>query len=63
MATAVVTAPQKWEYKVIYFGQITPYNETARPERELNQLGEQGWELVAVGYNATEWFLKRPKSN
>jgi hypothetical protein len=39
---------QKWEYKVIYTNSM----------EEIQELGEQGWELVAVD-NRTCYF-KRP---
>jgi len=43
---------QEWEYKIVQINN--------RRELELNRLGEQGWELVAVdelGY----YYFKRPK--
>lgn len=47
---------QKWEYlKKTYISD----------EYDLNKLGEQGWELVAVTFNENgspqEYFFKRPK--
>ena len=33
-----VRSPQKWEYKV----------EHSPAEKKINELGEQGWELVAI---------------
>ncbi len=44
---------QKWDYRV---ERVAYYNEQAEPE--LQRLGEEGWELVAIdeGYA----FLKRP---
>jgi hypothetical protein len=39
---------QKWEYK-----RITGRN----PEMELNQLGAQGWELVAVAADCSDLGL------
>lgn len=44
---------QKWEYMVI----------DDPTETELNKLGAQGWELVAVnGHPYYKCFLKRPKA-
>jgi hypothetical protein len=43
-----------WEYKRV--GHAT---ETGEPE--LNQLGAQGWELVAVDQEGTVFYLKRPR--
>jgi hypothetical protein len=40
---------QKWEYKTI---------SCAATEKDLNELGAQGWELVAA--NDYYCFLKRP---
>jgi hypothetical protein len=42
---------QKWEYKKVSF---------SAEEKELNELGAQGWELAA----ANDYYLifKRPKS-
>jgi hypothetical protein len=45
---------QKWEYKFVQLGGVTA-------EEELNKLGEQGWELVAV-WSGLHCFLKRPKT-
>ena len=42
---------QKWEYKTINSGAT---------DRELNNLGEQGWELVAASNYS--YIFKRPKS-
>jgi hypothetical protein len=50
---------QKWEYKMIY-----PGTSKITKEDHLNQLGQEGWELVAVeraseSHNA-EFIFKRP---
>ena len=47
---------QKWEYRI----------ESSRNLREktvdvLNQLGEEGWELVTVFSPTQDLYLKRPK--
>lgn len=44
----------KWEYKVINFAL------KFRTEKKLNELGEEGWELVDVQYGR-EMIFKRPK--
>ena len=50
---------QQWEYKVLtekFFG-------TTFDEKKLNELGEQGWELVAPSsYGQLQWYFKRPKT-
>jgi hypothetical protein len=48
---------QKWEYKVVELA-----GPSEERESQLNRLGEQGWELVAI-VNAYDWYyLKRLKS-
>lgn len=44
------SAPQKWEYCLL----------SVPNTKELNALGEQGWELTAVGAYGVAYF-KRPK--
>ena len=51
----------KWEYK-IYATETISVREV---ERNLNELGQSGWELVAVVENDSspeyfEFYLKRP---
>jgi hypothetical protein len=57
--------PQKWEYTY----RAQPANRYAELLRELDSLGQQGWELVSVttyggggigGQAATGAWLKRP---
>lgn len=43
----------KWEYKMVYLSNTNI-------EQYLNNLGNQGWELVCSNFNAT--LLKRPKN-
>lgn len=43
----------KWEYKMVYLSNTDI-------EQYLNNLGNQGWELVCSNFNAT--LLKRPKN-
>ena len=53
---------RKWEYKVIY-------NEfpSQRAEDDLNKLGAEGWELVAINIaglsNRGRFTFKREKQN
>jgi hypothetical protein len=46
---------QKWEYTIVWM------NFDNKTEAQLNQLGDQGWELVAVDEGHC-YFFKRPKS-
>lgn len=46
---------QKWEYKFVWL-------DGGREEAQLNQLGAEGWELVAVD-NTRLCYLKRLISN
>ena len=62
MKTAIVHAQQKWEHLA-----ISRKTETVLVE-EMNELGEQGWEMVGIFYykdpkGTMTWtaFLKRPK--
>jgi len=59
--TAVVHSQQRWEYLA-----VTRRTETSL-EKELNQLGRSGWELVSVDHGKdlkgiVAWiaFMKRP---
>ncbi len=59
--TAVVCSQQRWEYLV-----VTRRTETSL-EKELNELGQSGWELVSVDHGKdlkgiVAWiaFVKRP---
>lgn len=61
--TAVVTAQQRWEY--LY----TVRRSELALQDELNELGQQGWELVGFEYykdakGVMGWiaFLKRPSA-
>ena len=46
---------QEWEYKMV---KSSKFDET-----EINMLGDEGWELVAVTENPAyySFFFKRPK--
>ena len=58
---------QQWEYKIWYSGEFTSARQVLPLETELNRLGADGWELIAVlrrnGGNRATAFLKRPKSD
>jgi hypothetical protein len=45
---------RKWEYKTVDKARLN--------ERELNQLGDEGWELVLYSYDKGQYLFKRPKS-
>ena len=55
-------AQTMWEYKII--NEKSKINEK-KMESILNDLGEQGWELVSVflksGFLVYSYYLKRPK--
>ncbi len=65
----------KWEYKVIGVDSILEADDDTQIEEKLNQLGEEGWELVGILDQVDSGFgfqprvcynhimLKRPKSN
>ena len=62
--TATIHAQQRWEYETLYKKSNSFLN------RELNELGQEGWELVSVNYARGKkeemyWFafLKRPASS
>jgi hypothetical protein len=46
---------KKWEYKVI---QLFSHQKT---DETFKQLGEQGWELVAID-SSGHYYFKRPQS-
>ncbi|MCU0686960.1 MAG: DUF4177 domain-containing protein [Polyangiaceae bacterium] len=57
---------ERWDYKCLRFG-ASEFTENV--ERELNALGAEGWEVVAVvpgerhGYSHDATFImKRPRS-
>lgn len=58
---------RRWTYKVVPFRPSTFFKLRPDPEEvaeQLNQLGEEGWELVNVvegfGVPAPIFYLKRP---
>jgi hypothetical protein len=59
-------AKTSWEYKVVHQGDRLP-SGMEDPERGLNQLGMDGWELVYFMRNDQgaelqgTWIFKRPK--
>ncbi|KTG08514.1 hypothetical protein AUR64_17695 [Haloprofundus marisrubri] len=62
---------QRWEYKTLRIDSGFPiFSSDTNPEVELNELGDDGWELVdtiiATGSSGTETkslILKRPKDS
>lgn len=61
MATPVVTAAQKWEYKIVQAD--CPLGMEQAIEMRLNLLGEEGWEMVAVKNDFALCYFKRPTSS
>jgi len=62
--TTTIHAQQRWEYETLYKKSNSYLN------RELNEMGQEGWELVSVNYARGKkeemyWFafLKRPASS
>ena len=70
------SADVQWEYLIVAGGQLSVDSsgygrgrkqkvfpaEASAVERNLDSLGEEGWELVTVtGTNQPAFFLKRPK--
>ena len=57
----------RWEYKIINI-RSENYRIDPAKESELNLLGDEGWELVAMrldavsSRNAPIFYFKRPKS-
>jgi hypothetical protein len=53
----------KWEYRIerVTFSLGSGGNETEEPVRELNGLGQQGWEAISMwdGSLGTHVLLKR----
>ena len=68
-ATASAKNVQKWEYKCLYTNR-DDYSYRSKPvesfERELNELGSEGWEMQGYamndGANARYLCFKRKKS-
>lgn len=56
---------QTWEYKTIQtFRQGGSYQWSSSHIGFLNEMGQQGWELVSVverERNTVEWIFKRPQ--
>jgi hypothetical protein len=60
--------PQQWEYLQYWEAGDIPQKDTTlasgstlRRLGELDALGEQGWELVAVDLSHNAFHFKRPK--
>ena len=65
-------AVQRWEYTTAYWydNELRTVNGESLPRRDwstvafyqwLTQLGDEGWQLVAVSENGQYFFFKRPK--
>jgi hypothetical protein len=52
---------KKWEYKVIGFNGSLKADENKRLERRLNELGDDGWELVEVLDKIDSGFTVEPR--
>lgn len=56
--------PPKWEYKALELPKGLTKRETIDPTAELNELGDEGWELTAtIDYDkggTKLLLLKRP---
>jgi Domain of unknown function (DUF4177) len=55
---------QTWEYKVVIASMpygTAPLQTAELIQRELNQYGADGWELILVNHQFNTLFLKRPK--
>jgi hypothetical protein len=55
-------AQTQWEYKVV---SIRKYITERKVESIMNDLGEQGWEMVSIfvrsGFMVDTYYFKRPK--
>ena len=53
---------QKWEYREEYYDWVTYPAAETEPGEILNELGQEGWELVAMIEDETgrTMYLKRP---
>lgn len=54
---------QQWEYLIEQFtrGNLSG-GDWEKVKAKLNDLGQQGWELIAVDSSNGRYFFKRPKS-
>ncbi len=61
---------QKWEYNALGYDEVLGSVPYRSPERErfqiaLNKLGDEGWELVAVGtppgWAWQQFYFRRPR--
>jgi hypothetical protein len=48
---------KRWEYTIVPLSNLITKVEAADA---LNQLGERGWELVAIDFDRAKAYLKRP---
>nr|WP_267623815.1 DUF4177 domain-containing protein [Halobium salinum] len=61
-----MTERQRWEYETLQPSKGPTHKELEDPKPELNELGDEGWELVDtveyVGGGTKFLILKRPAS-
>jgi hypothetical protein len=59
-----MSEPNQWEYRVVTFGTFFKGVKDSDFEEILNQLGEEGWEMVGFrtieNSNQAQAVLKRP---
>ena len=67
MKVYTMTETTQWEYHVIYLGSFWSGPKAEDFEAELNELGIEGWEVVAAlpveNSNQVRVVLKRPLSS
>jgi hypothetical protein len=61
-----MTGQTRWEYETLQPPKGSTHKEATDPKQQLNELGDEGWELVDtvdyVGGGTKLLILKRPKS-
>jgi hypothetical protein len=62
LATAQEARPRRqWEYNIVVMPWSVDPTNAERIETKLNELGEDGWELISWGH--LTYVLKRPVGN